>query len=549
MSSSLPLSHSGQAATVLAWQALCVALAAFVLFLLGAHGAAVVGFDSRFVLFAKEMLRHGPSVFPTTYGEPYPDYPATSTFLIYLLSLPQGRVTLLSAWLPTALAAAVIVGLTYRLVAPLSRRWAALSVSMLLLTLTFLSETRAVSLDLQVAAVGMLAFFFAVHAERYSGVGLLMRLLPLLLAGFALRGPLGLVVPAGMVCSQLLLDRQWRRLLGFSLPALLLLVVCTMLLLSVARGVGGEAFAQDVLHMQVTGRLDGSAGASDALYYFHSSLGNYALAFPLAVPALALLWRRRFDPAARLVIGCALAALVVMVGLSLPQAKKARYIVAMAPLAAIVATYPFQVNDRRLAVFLRGLIQGLWLLLPALLLLGIWLGLQRFPQALQPLGGKLWLCVGGLAGLQVFALSRLFRRERRAELMALSAVLALWGSYLLVIEPAQRQLYDSRAFSQAVDAAVLREPAPLVLYGMGRDAQAIKFMVNLDRDTQPLFASSPAQLAALPGPYYLMLDEENADRLRAAYPALGVPLLSGSFDYNPYCLLRVSDASLFGAAR
>ncbi|MFV3306260.1 ArnT family glycosyltransferase [Pseudomonas sp. NY15181] len=519
------------------------------LFLLGAHGASVVGFDSRFVLFAKEMLRHGPSVFPTTYGEPYPDYPATSTFLIYLLSLPQGRVTLFTAWLPTALAAALIVGLTYRLVAPLSRRWAVLSVSMLLLTLTFLSESRAVSLDLQVAAVGMLAFFFAVRAERYSSAGLMARLLPPLLVGFALRGPLGLVVPAGMVCSQLLLDRHWRRLLAFSLCALLLLVACTGLLLSVARGIGGEAFAQDVLHMQVTGRLDGSAGASDALYYFHSSLGNYALAFPLAVPALALLWRRRGDPAARLVIGCALAALVVMVGLSLPQAKKARYVVAMAPLVAIVASYPFQVNDRRLAVLLRGLIQGLWLVLPMLMLLGLWLGWQRFPQALQPVGGHLWLCAGGLVVLQLFALSRLLRRERRAELLALSAVLALWGSYLLVIEPAQRQLYDSRAFSLAVDAAVLGEPAPLVLYDIGRDAQAIKFMVNLDRDTQPLFADSPEQLAALPGPYYLMLDEQSADRLRADYPALGEPLLRGRFDDNPFCLLRVSDASLFGVAR
>ena len=82
-------------------------LAALVLFLLGVHGDAFVGFDSRFVLFAREMLRHGPSWFPTTYGAPYPDYPATSTFLTYLLSLPLGRVNELTAWLPTAVAAAI----------------------------------------------------------------------------------------------------------------------------------------------------------------------------------------------------------------------------------------------------------------------------------------------------------------------------------------------------------------------------------------------------------------------------------------------------------
>lgn len=547
--SSLPVSLSGQARTALNRQTLYVVLAALVLCLLGAHGAAVVGFDSRFVLFAKEMLRHGPGLFPTTYGEPYPDYPATSTFLSYLLSLPLGRVDLFGAWLPTAIASSVIVGLTYRLVAPISVRWALLSVATLLLTVTFLSEARAVSLDQMVAAVGMLAFFVTTHAVRYSTTGLLVRLLPLLLIGFALRGPLGLVVPAGMVCSQLLLDRHWRRLLVFAFAALVLLLSFSALLLVAARSVGGETFVHDVLRMQVTGRLDGSAGASDGLYYFRSSLGNYALAFPLAVPALALLWRRRGDPASRLVIGCALAALVVMVGLSVPQAKKARYILAMAPLAAIIATYPFSLGGQRFAALLRGLQQGIWLLLPALLLLGLWLGWRRYPQALQPFTERAVLCAAGLVVLQVFALSRLIWRHRRAELLALAAVLALWGSYILLIEPAERQLYDTREFSLAVDSQVTGDAAPLVLYGMGRDARAIKYMVNLDHDAQPLFADTPAQLAALPGPYYLMLDERLAARLQAAYPALGAPLLSGRFDNDLYYLLRVNDAGIFSSVR
>lgn len=549
MSSSVPVSLSGQAEASLTRQALCVAVVAFVLFLLGAHGTAVVGFDSRFVLFAKEMLRHGPSVFPTTYGEPYPDYPATSTFLTYLLSLPLGRVDLLTAWLPTALASSLIVGLTYRLVAPLSTRWAVLSVAMLLLTATFLSEARAVSLDQMVAAVGMLAFFIAVHAQRYSTGGLLLRLLPLLLAGFALRGPLGLVVPAGMVCSQLLLDRRWRRLVTFSVAALALLIACSALLLMLARKVGGEVFVEDVLRMQVTGRLDGSAGASDALYYFRSSLGNYALAFPLAIPVLALLWRRRDEPAARLAISCALAALVVMVGLSVPQAKKARYILAMAPLAAIIATYPFTLGGQRLAVLLRGLLQALWLVLPTLVLVGIWLGWRRYPQVLQPLTAQVILCAVLLVVLQLFALSRLFWRNRRAEFLALSAVLALWGGYILVIEPAEQRLYDSREFSLAVDATLSGHPAPLVLYDMGRDARAIKFMVNLDHDMQPLFADKPEQLAALQAPYYLMLDEKLAASLKAAHPALEAPVLKGRFDNDGYCLLRVNDAGVFSSAQ
>jgi len=128
---------------------------ALLLFCAQAKGRAIIGFDSRFVLFAQEMLRHGPSLFPSTYGEPYPDYPGTSTLFIYLLSLPFGRVDSLAAWLPSALAAAALVALVYRLLEPISPRWALLAVALLLLTATFVSETRAVSLDQMVAALAL----------------------------------------------------------------------------------------------------------------------------------------------------------------------------------------------------------------------------------------------------------------------------------------------------------------------------------------------------------------------------------------------------------
>lgn len=38
------------------------------------------------------MLRNGPSFFPTTYGQPYPDYPATSTFFDLAACLAFWRV-------------------------------------------------------------------------------------------------------------------------------------------------------------------------------------------------------------------------------------------------------------------------------------------------------------------------------------------------------------------------------------------------------------------------------------------------------------------------
>ncbi|TFY85256.1 phospholipid carrier-dependent glycosyltransferase, partial [Pseudomonas kairouanensis] len=193
-------------------QSLGLAVLALLLFIAGSWHQAIIGFDSRFVVFAQEMLRHGPSFFPTTYGQPYADYLATSTLLTWLLSVPLGQVTSLTAWLPTALASALIVMLVYRLTAPYSRRWGLLSVAMLLLSSTFVSETRAVSLDQMLAAVA-LAVFYLGYAHDHFGAGKRLHWLYLLLIiGFAIRGPIGLVIPTGVLCSYYLINRQWRRL-------------------------------------------------------------------------------------------------------------------------------------------------------------------------------------------------------------------------------------------------------------------------------------------------------------------------------------------------
>lgn len=517
-------------------QSLFAGLLALLLFCAGAHGQAPIGFDSRFVLFAQEMLRHGPTVFPTTYGQPYADYTALSTLFIWLLSLPFGAVDSLSAWLPSAIAGAVIVTLMYRLLAPFSQRWAWSSIVLLLLTATFVSEVRAVSQDLMLAAVA-LAVFYLGYAHDHRGAG---RRWPwvfvLLLLGFGIRGPIGLVVPTGMLCGYYLLTGQWRRLLLFGLLASLLLAGCIGLLLWLARVSGGEAFLQDVIRMQFMGRMDGSEGSSGALFYFTSSLGNYALAYPLALPVLLAAWLGRGQqrgPALSLVWYCTAAALVVMLGLSIPQAKKARYLLPMLPMVAIVAAYPFQVLHGRCFAWLRRIVLALWLLTPGLLAIALLIVQRRYPAQLADIG----VPVAVLLVLQVAAVSRLWLPRWRAEVMAGCAVLALWLVYVVVFEPVERRLYDTRGFSQAVAAEIAQHPAPLVLHRLGKDAKAIKFMVNLDQDLQPVFSETPAQLQAVPGPAWLMMDRHDFQALQATSAQALHPQLNGRFDNNDYVLL------------
>ncbi len=520
-------------------QSLGLGVLALLLFIAGSWHQAIIGFDSRFVLFAQEMLRHGPGFFPTTYGQPYADYLATSTLMTWLLSLPLGQVTSLTAWLPTALASAVIVMLVYRLTAPYSPRWGLLSIAVLLLSSTFISETRSVSLDQMLAAI-TLAVFYLGYAHDHFGAGKRLHWLYLLLIlGFAIRGPIGLVVPTGVLCSYYLINRQWRQLFSFGLLALALLLACVGLLLLMAKLSGGESFMQDVIRMQFLGRMDGSEGSSGVLYYFTSSLGNYAMAYPLALLvllAIALGGRRTPEPALQLVLYCAAAGLLVMLGLSIPQAKKARYILPMLPMAAIIAAYPFQVAEGRLFAWLRGLMLGLWTLLPTFLIVGLAFARRRYPQPLSDLG----LVFAVLGALQALALLALLKPNLRLLGPAFIAVLAVWATYIGVVEPLVRNVYDTRTFTLRVHEQVMQQRAPVVLHGLGKDAKAIKYMVNLDCDQVPLFTRQQADLAPLQGPAWLVMSQADYQGLTDPRFRELTPVLTGEFDKDPYVLLHLA---------
>lgn len=523
-------------------QSLLLGLLALLLFIAGNWHQAIIGFDSRFVLFAQEMLRHGPSFFPTTYGQPYADYLATSTLLTWLFSLPLGQVTSLTAWLPTAIASALIVILVYRLTAPYSPRWGLLSVAMLLLSSTFVSETRAVSLDQMLAAV-TLAVFYLGYAHDHFGAGKRLHWVYLLLiAGFAIRGPIGLVIPTGVLCSYYLINRQWRQLFSVGLLALALLMACVGVLLLLAKLSGGEVFMQDVIRMQFLGRMDGSEGSSGVLYYFTSSMGNYALAYPMALLvllAVAFGGKRAPEPALQLVLYCAAAGLLVMLGLSIPQAKKARYVLPMLPMAAIIAAYPFQVTQGRVYAWLRGVLLGLWTLLPSLLIIGLLVARRRYAEQV----GDLRLIFGILGALQLLALLAWFKPRLRPAGPALAAVLALWTTYIVVVEPLARTLYDTRTFSLAVKAQINQQPAPVVLHGLGKDAKAIKLMVNLECDRVPLFTQSTTDLAPLQAPAWLVMSEDDYAGLKDPRLRALTPTLVGEFDKNPYVLLHLAATS------
>ena len=464
-------------------ESLALCLLAVPLFTLGLWEQPFIGFDGRFALFAQEMFRHGASAFPTSYGQPYPDYPATSTLLIDVFAQLFGEVNRLATVIPTALASAAIVGLLYRLLAERSRAWGLLAVLVLLLTNGFLAKARSICLDQFVTLAALGCFYLLLSADQ-RGLSWRRGLVFLCMAaGFAVRGPLGLIEPCGVVCVYWLVQGDWRRSFGYGLVGAVVLMLCCALLFGLAWRTGGMPFVEDVIRMQVSGRLDDTDGAGYPWWYFlQLGLYRYAPAFPLALLALPTLrhhWRQRQAQAdSRLLLQLAGFAALIVVALSIPTFKKPYYILPAIPACAALGAWVLLQGQGAL-VWVRRLFLPLLVIFP--LVLGVLVKLQAagwWPEL------DLRFLLGAFAILALFALVAAWR-ERGAFRLGMplaAAALAQWLLVVLALDPMQALRYDTRAFVTRLESLRQGEPGQLVFFGLGQDTKAFRYLMNLDYD-------------------------------------------------------------------
>ncbi|KTS98831.1 membrane protein [Pseudomonas oryzihabitans] len=542
-----------RAANRLRRESLLVGVVAALLFTLGIWNQAPQGFDGRWAVFLEEMFRHGPAFFPTTYGQPYPDYPATATWLSWLAARVIGAPNHLANVLPTALASAGVLALTYRLLADTRRAWALLTVLLVALTPQWLEKARAVCLDQLVALVVVLCFYLLYSADRDGRPLRRLLVLPLFALGFAIRGPLGLIEPCGVVCLYWLVvawgEPAWRRfalqrLFGYGLVGLALLVLCWWTLIQLAHHEGGADFAAEVWHMQVSGRLDESG--KPFWFYLQLGLYRYLPVLPLALLLLAAQHRslRTWPDTAqrRLLLGLAGSGLLILIGLSIPHFKRAYYVVPMVPFLAALAAHGLLRAEgwfrRVVPVYL-----ALVLALPGLALVALlvcrhlWQRHGYWPDVSLP------LLVAAFVMLQLAALVGWRRLTGTRRLLALSALAlaAQWLMLVAVVEPAQDLEYDSRGFVQQVEGLRQEHPGPLVFFGLGQDSWAIRYIMNLDYDERPIFVARPqvADLAHLPSGAWVILARADRDLLEGTPLAKQQPVLERRLNGNPCLVYRL----------
>ena len=82
----------------------------------------------------------------------------------------------------------------------------------------------------------------------------------------------------------------------------------------------------------------------------------------------------------------------------------------------------------------------------------------------------------------------------------------------------------------------------MILHGLGKDAKAIKFMVNFGCDKVPLFTQTSADLTPLQGPAWLVMSAADFERLQDPRLRTLTPTLTGEFDKDPYVLLHLARA-------
>ncbi|NVZ38933.1 glycosyltransferase family 39 protein [Pseudomonas sp. 21615526] len=536
-------------------ESLGIFLIALLLFTLGIWDQQPQGFDGRWAVFMQEMFRHGASLFPTTYGEPYPDYPGTATYLSYLFARLFGAPNDLANVIPTALASAGVMALIYRLLVPSGRAWALLTVLLTALTAQLLEKSRSVCLDQMISLLCLGCFYLLHTGERLGSRLRQYAIFPLFVVAFAIRGPLGLIEVCGVACVYWALGtartRQERiallkKVIAHGVVGLILLAGCWWALLKLARISGGDAFVDDVLRMQFTGRLDETGEAF--YFYFKLSLYRYFPVVPLALATMIALrhkWSARHDDAdVQLMLRLAACGLMILLGLSVPHFKRAYYIVPMVPMFAAVAAYGLLQAQG----WLLGVRRGYEWLVAVLPVLGIavvfvcrhlWHKHGYWPDVSVP------ALVGVLIVLQLAAVVAWRRLQgnlgQRLVVLSLIALATQWLVLVKVVEPAKDLQFDTRNFVSSVEKLRADNPGTLVFVDLAKDTWAIRYIMNLDHDEQPLFIgrNQPLLVDTLPRPAWVIVERKQTALLSGTPLEHMAPVFNGRLNDNPLLVFLV----------
>ncbi|MFA6717028.1 MAG: hypothetical protein WCS27_16745, partial [Victivallaceae bacterium] len=356
---------------------------------------------------------------------------------------------------------------------------------------------RAPSPDMFVAFSGICAFYLMYTAEL-ENKALRLFFLPLLFViGFVMRGPIGAVIPIGIVFVYYLSARRWKTAVAGGVLGALALSCCLMLLIIIVYRHGGRELVKTFQETQVGSRM---SKGKPVWFYFTNAMGSYALAYPLAFFVMGFYaWRERkkYFAAAAPDSYAALRQrltgwlLVIILGMSVPGTKHLRYIVAAIPAAALLATFLF-VNPDRLPLFrkLRDWFLTICRFVPFAALGTVIVGaiVLKILKIDIPVPMFLPAIVFMVIGFAMLGGMRKIKGIDKMMFIITLTVMTFLVIKIMLIEPIENYGESSYKFVKKIESL---RPADgkLCFCGIDRDGEALKYLINLSRDRYyiPLF--------------------------------------------------------------
>jgi len=528
--------------------ALLIFLAGLFVFTFATSYLEFLRMDCRFGVFANEMKEYGIGLFPTLYGKAYTDYPATQTILIYLSSRLFGGLSMFTASLPSAIAGALTLSFIYLIGALRSRRVGFYGVIFSFLTYGFLSAARSPSTDIFITAVTACVFYITHNSEERNAKVPLLFIPFLLAAGFAFRGPIGLIIPAAVIFAYYAVSGKYKKAVIGGILSGVVLLLCVAAFYYAALHQGGKEFADEIINSQIHSRM---SKQKHIFYYFTDAFGVYSLAYPLALIVIVSSWKKLFsrsdDKDIKFIKQLSAWAFIIMLGLSVPGTKHMRYILPVIPALSLICAFIFEeaTNGSFIPFFRRFLIKTVMILT---FICAILFPIAHivFKSITLPIEVNIAFLIPAFILLAItmsvyHSLKKNMTPEKKS--LGLLALAAL--SFVLLdisfIEPLYQGIESSSAFVKKTEFQRILSGSNLFFYRTGPDGEDIKYMVNTERPVIPGFISSPDDIEALSATDIIISGESEFDKLPPEIKDNCLSVCRGkmghrkfiSFQYNP----------------
>jgi len=303
--------------------------------------------EPRYAQVAKEMWDSGNFILPQLNGKPYPDKPPFLFWLINLFSIPFGKITPLSARLPSAFAGVgCCLAMFYFAKNTYQNTRIGLLTALILATSTkFLWMAHRIAFDIVLTlfvVLAILSFYkgYKVHRKKgwyYTLFYVFMAL------GVLTKGPVGFIMPFLVILTFLFLKRDIR-VLKDTKPWLggVLFASIVFSWVYMASIYGGKEYTQQILFSQNVGRLTDSFAHKEPFYYYFINFPVNFFPWMVFIPSIALyLFSSDGRKKVRNILLPVVWFAVIFVFFSIVSGKRDIYVLPLYPASALITAWFF----------------------------------------------------------------------------------------------------------------------------------------------------------------------------------------------------------------